>query len=81
MTIKAIYKVEDDRNEYETEQQAQVAECLQEPGAFLTQDEKLYIAKAITAKYFLRPILKTETVVVSQAELDKRELDSYGPSA
>lgn len=81
MTIKAIYKVEDDRNEYETEQQAQVAECLQGKGIFFTQEEKLYAAKAITARYFLCPILKTETVVVSQAELDQRELDSYGPSA
>jgi len=81
MTIKAIYKVDSDRNEYETEQQAQIAECLQGEGIYLTQEEKLYVAKAITKKYSLCPILKTETVVVSQQELDQKELDSYGPSA
>lgn len=62
MTIKVIWKVEGDRNEYETEQQAQIAECLQGDGTYLTQGEKLFITKAITEKYFLSPILKTETV-------------------
>lgn len=73
MTIKAIYKVEGDRNEYETEQQAQVAECLQGMGIFFTQEEKLSAAKAITEKYFLCPILKTETTQVIQNILDDPE--------
>lgn len=63
MTIKTIYKVEGDSNEYDSEQEAQVAEALQEAEATYVRDyEKLRIAKAITKRYFLCPILPTVTV-------------------
>lgn len=62
MTIKVIYKVEGDNNEYDSEQEAHIAECCKNyKGMFLTPSELYGIAKAISEKYFLAPILKTET--------------------
>ena len=63
MTIKTIYKVEGDTNEYDSEQEAQVAEALQKiDGVYIRDYGKLRIAKAITEHYFLCPILHTVTV-------------------
>jgi hypothetical protein len=80
--ITQQWKVENDSNEYNTEQEAQIAECLQEQGAYLTASEKLYIAKQVSKKYILIPIPQAiEVLAVTQAELDQREPVSYGPSA
>lgn len=80
--ITQQWKVENDINEYSTEQEAQIAECLQGQGVYLTASEKLYVAKQISKKYILIPIPQAiEVLAVTQAELDQRELDSYGPSA
>lgn len=63
MTIKTIYKVEGDSNEYDSEQEAQVAEAIDdEEGLYVDARTKLKVAKAITKKYFLCPILPTVTV-------------------
>lgn len=81
MTIKTIYKVEGDSNEYDSEQEAQIAECIENAdGIYVDARHKLRIAKAISEKYFLVPIVKTETVVVTEEE-DKEpeaeDLDRY----
>lgn len=71
--IKVIYKVEGDSNEYDSEQEAQVAEALQETEAIYVRDyEKLRIAKKICQRYFLCPILPTVTVQ-EQESLGKNE--------
>ena len=63
MTIKTIYKVEGDSNEYDSEQEAQVAEALHEDDSFyLSARDVLKVAKAITKRYFLCPIPPTVTV-------------------
>ena len=80
--ITQQWKVENDSNEYSTEQEAQIAECLQAQGAYFTSSEKLYVAKKISEKYILIPIPQAiEVPAVIQAELDQRELDGYELSA
>ena len=92
MTIKTIYKVEGDSNEYDSEQEAQVAEALQKiNGVYIRDYEKLRITKAITKRYFLCPILPTitgqeMTIAITEADEVARkrklsDLDSYCPSA
>lgn len=52
MTIKAIWKVEGDSNEYETEQQAQIAEVISDiSGIFLNRDERYRVAKAVEESF------------------------------
>lgn len=74
MTIKAIYKVEGDRNEYETEQQAQVAECLENSERYFTDTEKLVIVKIITDRFFLIPHKEIEAKAVEVADCCKLDL-------
>jgi len=63
MTIKTIYKVEGDSNEYDSEQEAQIAEaCKNYKSMYLTQAELKGIAEAISAKYLLVPIVATEAL-------------------
>lgn len=82
MTIKVIYKVEGDSNQYNSEQEALIAECLAESEHYFSAAEKQNIAEAISERYRLIPILDTNiNPVPTQAELDQRELDSSGPSA
>lgn len=84
MTIKTVYKVEGDSNEYDSEQEAQVAEALQEVEVIYVRDyEKLRIAKAITQRYFLCPILPTVTVQepLGGQEDPMAEVNSWGASA
>lgn len=83
MTIKTIYKVEGDSNEYDSEQEAQVAEVLQEVKAIYIEDyKKLRIARAICNKYFLCPILPTVTIQepVGGQEDPMTEVNSWGAS-
>lgn len=71
MTIKTIYKVEGDSNEYDSEQEAQIAEVLHEDDTFYMDSRTtLRVAKAITKRYFLCPILPTVTVQEFVGEFD-----------
>lgn len=81
MTIKIIYKVEGDGNTYDSEQEAQIAEIIADTeGLYIERYKISQLAKAISEKYFLVPIVKTETVVVTEEE-DKEpeaeDLDRY----
>ena len=80
MTIKTIYKVEGDSNEYDSEQEAKVAEALHEDDSFYIDSRTtLKVAKAITKKFFLCPILPTVTVQEMAAAL--AEADEAGKEA
>ena len=84
MTIKTIYKVVGDINEYDSEQEAQIAEAIQENNALYVRDyDKLAIAKAITKRYFLCPIIPTTTIqeFAEEQKDTMAELDSWGASA
>lgn len=74
--ITQQWKVENDTNEYSTEQEAQIAECLQTEGAYLTALEKLYVAKQISKRYILIPIPEAIEVVeaMEAAESNDRDL-------
>ena len=74
MTIKTIYKVEGDSNEYDSEQEAQIAEAIEnEEGLYVGARDTLKIAKAITKRYFLCPILPCVTVPEMDAALTEAD--------
>ena len=84
MTIKTIYKVDGDSNEYDSEQEAQVAEAIEAEGSiYVDARTKLRVAKAITKRYFLCPILSTVTTQepVGGQEDPMAEVNSWGASA
>lgn len=84
MTIKTIYKVDGDSNDYGSEQEAQVAEALNKDDSFyLSARDTLKVAKAITKRYFLCPILQTVTIQepVGGQEDPMAEINSWGASA
>lgn len=63
MTIKIIYKLEGDSNEYESEQEAQIAEVIEAiEGIYIDSRQKKKIAAAFTGKYFLIPVIPTVTI-------------------
>ena len=75
--IKTIYKVEGDDNEYQSKQQALVAEVLSKiSDIYINDRQRLKIAQGITKQYFLSLHFTEPT----NKESDK-ELDSWGPSA
>lgn len=90
MAINVIYKVDTRNEEYASEQEAMVAETLIDMEMYIESYKLKTIAKAITDKFFLIPhkgmdrakaVEVANNAPVSQAMLDQRELDSYGPSA
>lgn len=76
MTIKTIYKVEGDSNEYDSEQEAKVAEALHEDDSFYIDSwTTLNVAKAITKKFLLCPILITTTIQELEEEADRKAVE------
>ncbi len=60
MAIVCIYKVPGISNEFETEQDAMVAEAIDQcEGLYIENYKMLRLVKAITSKYFLVPIAET----------------------
>jgi hypothetical protein len=63
MAIKAVYKIDGSSEEYETEQQAQIAEILEDLKACYIENYKIKkIATAITEKFHLIPINENKIV-------------------
>ena len=54
MAIKAIWKVEDDGNDYETKEQAQIAEALKNSERYYNSNDLLCIAKTIDENFYIR---------------------------
>lgn len=92
--IKTIYKVEGDDNEYQSIQQAFVAEVISNiKDVYINDRQKLKIAQEITKQYFLSPRFIEPTNKESDKELNSfvsinggledstTEVDSWGPSA
>ena len=77
--IKIIWKVEDDSNEYNNEQEAQIAEVLAGlEGCYIDTRQKRMIAEAFNGRYFLIPILKTETFAVTEEQMDRTVRQAEG---
>lgn len=84
MTIKVIYKVEGDCNEYDSKQEAQIAEVLEtNDSIYIEARTRLNVAKAICSKYLLCPIPPTTTVQEPRGEQkdSMTEVNSWGASA
>ncbi len=80
--IRIIWKIEGDSNEYNSEQEAQIAALLAGiEGCYFDHRQRRLIAEAFNDRYFLVPIIPTVTIQETQAQADQRELDSYGASA
>ena len=72
--IKIIWKVEDDSNEYQSEQEAQIAQVLAGiEGCHIDTRQKRMIAEAFNGRYFLIPIIPTVTIQET-AESNDRDL-------
>lgn len=77
MTIKQLWKVEGTGNDYETEQEAQIAECIYDAeGIYVDARTTAKIAKALSDRYFLVPIIPTITIQESEREQE----DSGSPT-
>jgi len=75
MTITTKYQVEETQELYDTEQQAQIAEVLSEiPSVYLTSYQVEAIAKAFEGRYFLVPIIPTETIRMTEEEFQQLEI-------
>lgn len=70
MTITQKYEVEGDGNEYETLAQAELADFYQgmKDSVYLDTRQRKLLFKAITDAFFLIPIIKVETVTVTENE-------------
>lgn len=92
--IRIIYKVEGDDNEYQSIQQAFVAEVISNiSDVYVNDRQRLKIAQEITKQYFLSPILPESTSKEPDKELGSfvsinggledpmTEVNSWGPSA
>ena len=72
--IKIIWKVENDSNEYNNEQEAQIAQVLSEiEGCYIDTRQKRMIAEAFNGRYFMIPIIPTVTIQET-AESNDRDL-------
>lgn len=82
--IRTIYKVEGDSNEYDSEQEALLAEAIDSFDTIYIRDhEKYKIVKAITQRFILTPIVSGVTMQkpIGGQEDPIAEVDSWGPSA
>lgn len=63
MAIQIIYKVPGLSAEFETEQEAMIAEAIDQcEGLYIENFKLLKLVRAITSKYFLMPIVETVTI-------------------
>lgn len=69
MSIQVIYKVPGMPTEFDSEQEAWVAEAIDQcEGLYIESFKMLKLVKAITSRYFLCPILPTVTLQEPEQE-------------